>query len=121
MFHHIYKFLKLKVLKEIKKSTMNTNDYNGCDEYSEEKEDQSETQTETETIVVTQTKDREIKNKLTIKLGENTTYSVSGWKACMTETIVIGLMLGGAILMVSHAGETLGNTNSFWKLFTRSS
>lgn len=62
-------------------------------------------QSQHQTIVLTQSKEQGIRNEVCLKM-RNTEFSVSGWKACALEFVVIGLAVSGTYFLAKNAPDT---------------
>lgn len=80
------------------------------DDRGERESDRSRESVQT-TTVVTRSKDEGLRNELRVRM-RNSTWTLSGWKACVVETVSLGLMVAGAIFVGMHGREVASSIGS---------
>jgi len=63
------------------------------------------------TTVLTQSKNDGLRNELSFTM-RNSTWTISGWKACALETVSVGLMVAGLVLVGMHGREVASSVGS---------
>lgn len=63
------------------------------------------------TMVVTQPKEGGVRNELSLRLRD-TSWTISGWKACAVETLSLGLMVAGIIFVGMHGRDAVSSIGS---------
>jgi hypothetical protein len=68
------------------------------------------------TTVLTQSKNDCLRNEVSFRM-RNKSWTINGWRACVFETISIGLMLAGIVFVGTHGRDLVSSVAS--RAFTR--